>query len=98
MAQLSWSERAARNLEDACDFIARTSPQNATSFADSVRDAVGLLAQQPRIGARVPEYNRDDVREILVHKFRIIYRLVGNDVVIVSVVHGARRLPRTPPR
>jgi plasmid stabilization system protein ParE len=97
MAQLSWSLRAVMNLEDRCGYIAQTSEQNARAFADGVRDAVSLLTRHPRLGARVPEYDREDIREMLVQKHRVIYRLVADDVVIVSVVHGAQRLPRTPP-
>jgi toxin ParE1/3/4 len=97
MAQITWSARAVGHLENACQFIAQTSEQNAEEFAANVRDTVGQLAQHPRLGATVPEYEREDVREVLVHKYRIIYRLRNEDVEIVSVIHGARRLPRRPP-
>jgi plasmid stabilization system protein ParE len=97
MAQVTWSPRAIRHLHEICEYIAQTSEQNAEAFGNNVRNAVSLLAQQPRLGAKVPEYNREDVREILVQKHRILYRLQNEDVEILSVIRGARRLPRTPP-
>jgi toxin ParE1/3/4 len=97
MAQLSWSPRASRNLEESCDYIAQSSEQNARAFANEVREKVEQLIQHPRLGGRVSEYDRDDVRELLVQNYRIIYRLRGEDVEVVTIVRGARRLPRTPP-
>ena len=46
-------------------------------------------------GSIVPKYDRVDIRERLFHHYRIIYRLIGEDVQVVSVCHGAR-LTRMP--
>jgi toxin ParE1/3/4 len=97
MARLIWSPRAVRDLDDVCDYIARTSDRYARAFAEQVTTLVESIPQQPCLGAVVPEYDRDDLRERLVQNYRVIYRLRGEDVEIVSICHGARLLPRTPP-
>ena len=40
----------------------------------------------------VPEYDEDNVRELIVYSYRIIYRLEQDEVLIVAVVHGKRVL------
>jgi toxin ParE1/3/4 len=51
-----------------------------------------MLAQFPRSGRIVPEYDDENVRELIVYSYRIIYRLQENEVVIAAVVHGRRNL------
>lgn len=46
----------------------------------------------PRSGRVVPELGRDDIREIFVQSYRIIYRARPDTVEILTVHHGARVL------
>jgi plasmid stabilization system protein ParE len=46
------------------------------------------------MGGKVPEYDADDVREVLEHPYRIIYQVLADQVDILAVVHGAQRLPK----
>lgn len=43
----------------------------------------------------VPEYERDDIREVFQHPYRIIYLIKDQEKIneILSVIHGARLLP-----
>ena len=50
-----------------------------------------MLAQFPRLGRKVPEFDDENVRELIVYSYRIIYRLQG-DVIIAAVIHGKRDL------
>ena len=65
MAQLIWSPRAIRDLDNICDYIARDSERYAGAFARQVVALVESSAQLPRLGSIVPEYERDDIRERL---------------------------------
>lgn len=47
----------------------------------------------PYVGATVPEYAEETIRELIEQSYRIIYRVRGDRVEILSVVHGARPLP-----
>ena len=40
----------------------------------------------------VPELERDDVREVILSSYRIIYRLLNHEAQILTVHHGARLL------
>ena len=51
-----------------------------------------MLAQFPRAGHKVPEFDDENVREMIVYSYRIIYRLQENEIVIAAVIHGKRIL------
>jgi len=50
------------------------------------------LAAFPRMGHKVPEFDDDDVRELLVYSYRVIYRVEPDRVVIAAITHGKRIL------
>jgi toxin ParE1/3/4 len=52
-----------------------------------------MLAQFPRAGRKVPEFDDENVREVIVYSYRIVYRLHQDDeIVIAAVNHGKRWL------
>jgi addiction module RelE/StbE family toxin len=93
---LIWSPRALRDLDDACEFIARDSPKYAYLFAKRTVSLIETLPRQPLLGAVVPEYGRKDLRERHFQNYRIVYRVRGGDIEIVSITHAARLLPPAP--
>jgi toxin ParE1/3/4 len=50
------------------------------------------LARFPPLGRKVPEFEDENVRELLVYSYRIIYRLLPDEALIVAVIHGKRVL------
>ncbi len=94
MASVRWTAQARNDLEEACLYIARDSATSAESLRVRILSVVELLASSPRSGRVVPELTRDDVRELIVQRFRVMYRLLGDDVEILRVWHGARLLRR----
>jgi plasmid stabilization system protein ParE len=51
------------------------------------------LAAFPRSGRVVPEVADERIREIIHGHYRIVYKTLNNDVVILTIIHGARLLP-----
>jgi toxin ParE1/3/4 len=51
-----------------------------------------LLSRFPRSGRKVPEFDNENIRELLVYSYRVIYRLEETEVVIAAVIHGKRML------
>jgi plasmid stabilization system protein ParE len=88
-----WTPRAQRRLQDIHDHIARDQPANASRWVARVLAHGEQIGMQPRSGRVVPEYQRDTVREVFEGDYRIIYRIGSQQVDILSVRHGARRLP-----
>ncbi len=92
MARVGWTPQSLADMEAICLFIARDAPTMAGFFADRVFRATDRLAEHPRSGRVVPELRQDHLREILLGSYRIIYRLLGEDVQVLTVHHGARLL------
>lgn len=85
-----WSEPAWHDLEQVADYIAQDSLHYAATFVREVRDAARSLATFAERGRIVPELNDPAVRELLVGRYRLMYRLAESTVQIVAFVHGAR--------
>ena len=94
---VEWSEEAAAQLQSVRDFLARTSPAYAQLVAERIVQWTEQLADHPLIGASVPEYADDTIREVFSHPYRIIYLVEKERVVVVAVIHAARQMPRLAP-
>jgi toxin ParE1/3/4 len=94
---VGWTLNASRELRAIHDYIAQNSPRYAQGMVDRITRQTMQLAQFPRLGAVVQEYDDESIRELFEHPYRIIYRVGTNQVIILSVVHGSRSLPRGAP-
>ena len=92
MAEVSWTPQAFDDLEAICLFIARDAPQVAAVFANRAFHATDRLANYPLSGRVVPELGIENIREIVLGNYRLIYRIQEDEVQIVTVHHGAQRL------
>ncbi len=57
-----------------------------------IREAVQLLGILSERGRVVPELNDELIRELFIRNYRLIYLVVGNEVRIIGLIHGARDL------
>jgi toxin ParE1/3/4 len=74
------------------DYIAADSPTYAGIVVKKVVHQTRALSRFPRSGRKVPEFDNEDIRELLVYSYRVIYRLEEREVVIAAVIHGKRML------
>lgn len=96
--KLVWTDPAVEDLRSIRDYIARDSEYYAANLIEQLILAAGRLAEFPRLGRIVPEARDESAREVLCEDYRIIYRLAGERVEILTVVHGRRELkPREIP-
>lgn len=92
MAEVIWSPQAASDLEAICEFIAKDSERYAALFAQRIVDLADSLACFPRSGRVLAGEGTPDLRQRIVGVYRLVYRIRGDDVEIVSIVHGARHV------
>lgn len=90
--RVTWSRRALQDLESIAAHIAADSPAYATIFVRKIVNQTRVLASFPRVGRKVPEFDREDTRELIVQSYRVIYRIQGEEVVVATVIHGRRVL------
>jgi plasmid stabilization system protein ParE len=94
MGRVVWSEPALKRVRAILDYVARQSPANAAALGQRIMGAPEQLELFPLIGSIVPEFDRDDLRELLVNSFRILYVIRNDACIIVAVVHGHQDLER----
>lgn len=77
MARVAWTPQALDDLEAICRYIERDSPQMAKLLVQRAFALVERLEGFPRMGRMVPEVERDELRELILFGYRIIYRLLA---------------------
>jgi plasmid stabilization system protein ParE len=90
---LIWSTLARRELREIGEYIARDKPGAANRWIETLAAMAEQAAALPFAGRRVPEYGRDDIREVIKRGYRVIYRVSDEHVEIVTVRDGHRLLP-----
>lgn len=81
-------------LAGICSYIEQESPLVAKQVVQRITSRCGQLAELPHSGHKVPDFSRDDIRELFSRPYRIIYRIKSDQIDILSVMHYRRLLPR----
>jgi plasmid stabilization system protein ParE len=89
-----WTDAAISQLQAIHDYIAQTSPEYALRIVDRLTKRSEQIANFPRSGRTVPEYELDEVRQIVEGSHRIIYWIkeAKNEIDVLAIVHTARGL------
>lgn len=85
---LVWSPEAIEDIEAIAAYIERDSPWYAKAVASKVVDVAESIPEYPELGRIVPEIGEPAIRERLVHRYRVIYRLDEGRVLVPAVIHG----------
>ncbi|MFH0775006.1 MAG: type II toxin-antitoxin system RelE/ParE family toxin [bacterium] len=89
MAKIIWSDLAKEHLREIDSYISKGDPFYSVVFIDKLIASVERIRLFPKCGRVVPEFGRDDLREIFFHKYRIVYSIKDDMIRILSIVHGA---------
>lgn len=81
---------AVDDIDEVRAYIAADSLDAADAFIDRLRDAMRLLAGQPRIGHPRPDLTRRKLLFWPVGNYLIVYWPARQPLGIVAVLHGAR--------
>jgi plasmid stabilization system protein ParE len=87
-----WSPRAVEDVEAVALYIAADSISYAAAVVKRIVDTARSLSRFPFAGRVVPEFGEENIREKLVHSYRIIYRIQDETITIAAVIHGKRLL------
>jgi toxin ParE1/3/4 len=90
--KILWTEPAIEDLRNLHSYIGKDSEVYASSFVERIILAGEKLTNFPRLGRVVPEAEKETVRELLYHNYRIIYRINGELIEIITVIQGNRDL------
>jgi len=87
-----WTQPAKADLRSIHDFIAHDSRHYAKKVVQDIREKSDILEQLPKSGKKIPELNDDQVRELSLYSYRIIYEIKEQGVFVLAVVHKRRDL------
>ena len=87
-----WSEPAKADLRSIHDFIAHDSRYYAKKVTQDIREKTELLDRLKMAGMKVPELNDESIRELPLYSYRIIYKIMVQDISVLAVVHKRRNL------
>jgi toxin ParE1/3/4 len=93
--RVQWTQPAGQDLESIVDFIARDNLPNALQVLRKIQRTAAALERMPERGRIVPELAEVGLRlyhEILCAPWRIIYRIVGPSVFVMTVIDGRRNV------
>ena len=88
-----WTENAIDHLANIYEYIAFNSPTYARHMVDRITRRTEQIAEHNLSGRKVPEYDAENMRELIEKPYRIIYRIRPDQIDIIAVIHGARLMP-----
>jgi plasmid stabilization system protein ParE len=91
--RLNWTAEARAQLRAIEAYIVQDSPPAAQRTITRLVRRARQAGEFPYSGRRVPEYQREDLRELLENPYRIIYRVCPDRVDILTLWHVRRLLP-----
>ena len=72
MVKISWTDLSIQDLEDIGEYISKDSIRYAELTVQHLFDSVDILLKHPKAGRIVPEFNKEDVRELIRGSYRNI--------------------------
>jgi toxin ParE1/3/4 len=87
-----WSPRALADVEAIAAYIAVDSSTYAKAVVRTIVTSTRKLARFPRSGRKVPEFDEENIRELITYSYRVIYITEADQITIAAVIHGKRML------
>jgi len=85
-----WSMPAREDLRLIHQYISHDSERYAKRVVSDIAEKVQNLIQLPQLGHVVPEIGEENVREIGMYSWRIMYEIIGDTLVVHGVFHKRR--------
>lgn len=81
---------AEKDIEEAYLYIREDSPQNAIKWYRDVYDNIQSLSSFSLRCPLAPEndFFQEEIRHLIIHKYRILYTVTENTVYILHARHG----------
>jgi len=87
---VKWSLTARNDLKQIHDYIAKDSRYYARNVIQEIVAKTETLTELPETGRTVPEIRDQNIRELIVYSYRLIYEISEFGVEILAIIHGRR--------
>lgn len=91
--KVHWTARAEARLDAIYNYRSQDNPAAALRVVQQVLRRSEQIATHPESGRRVPDYKREDVRELIENQYRIVYRILPGRIDVLTVMHTSQLLP-----
>lgn len=93
--KVHWTDTAEGHLDALYAYITQDSPEYAKRMVDRLTRRSQQIANFPFSGRRVPEYDIDQIREVIEGPYRIIYHIKSDQIDVLAIIHGAMNVLRS---
>jgi len=90
--RVHWTRAAEDHLEALHTHISRDSAEYAKRMVDRLTSRSQQIAGFPLSGRRVPEFDLDQIREVI----EAPYRIKSDQIDVLAVIHGAMDINQNP--
>ncbi|WP_430015456.1 type II toxin-antitoxin system RelE/ParE family toxin [Microcystis protocystis FBCC-A270] len=87
-----WTETAVNHLSSIYNYISQNSPQYAQRLVERLTRRSEQIANFPFSGRLVPEFETEQIREVIEGSYRIIYYIKPDQIDVIAVLHAARNI------
>ena len=87
---VKWSVPARNDLKQIYDYIAKDSKCYAQNVIQKIVAKTETLTELPEIGHIVPEISDQNIRELIIFSYHLIYEISVAGVQILAIIHGRR--------
>ncbi len=87
-----WTDTAVKHLSAIYAYIAQNSPQYAARVVDRLTRRSEQIANFPLSGRIVPEFQTEQIREVIEGSYRIIYYIKPDQIDVLAVIHGSQQI------
>jgi addiction module RelE/StbE family toxin len=92
MVKIVWTDKSLEDLDNIGHYIALDSERYAKIVVQSLFRAVDVLEKHPQIGRVVPEFNAENIRELIKGSYRIVYSIKSQHQIDILTIHHSARL------
>jgi len=89
---LVWTKESLERLNEIGEYIGVNNPERAEKFVNYLIENAESILDSPNIGRMVPDFADTRIREIIVKKYRIVYRVKEKTIEILTVFEGHKLL------
>jgi toxin ParE1/3/4 len=92
MVEVKWTNQSIDDIGNIAEFIAKDSVKYARLQVSIFFETCKILEQFPNAGRIVPEKGKENIRELIVGSYRIIYQIISLEKIDILTVHHSHRI------
>jgi plasmid stabilization system protein ParE len=93
--KIIFSNISVIDLEKIIEYYYNLNKETAKKYYYEIHDKIKMLKEFPEIGRIVPEFQDEfynKYRELIYENYRIIYKIIEDEIHIVRIINGRRLL------